>query len=1355
MADLREIFANVGIVPGARMAPSISQFTAENPFAREAYIGSLQQEQNQLEAAAGLGFNQEVSAAYESPTSATVRKFKQAEEDSYGWGDLLGDVTDVLDTLASYTRSGVRELGEAYYGSRLGEALNDQLNLVGLGKSDWERQVTIENNRGSWNDFLTQGREHATTKDFINQVSPDAPGWVKTTAGIVGDIALDPLTYIPIAGTTKIAAKQAVTAGDKALLRAVESAGRNQIAEALAVKATEVGLQADDAVVRLIKGAAQRGRGGLTRGAIERAGLDAAKIEALNLPSLERAFLSMRIPKSRIAAEAAEATKGALKKVLGETSAANWYRTIKITDLNGERAMVGILRGKEQDLKKIWAAVSTLGLDDKAMIGSRGWGTRIAARMMKDVESSIGKVSDEASVSLTHAVEQGIDDVGAKAFGNTFNSVADEMVARGLMTADQVIPNYVPHYTTKEAMAFGKGGSAEAKEVQRFISKVSDSAGFLQERTLTAQDTFLGRTLETGSIQEINGISSEFGFKMFEDDIREITVRYLGTAQNEIGRDIIRKGLVDAGVATDKGIVRSLSDDELKQMAEATAQAKSVRTKIDDLRGKSFNTRKKVISDGKKAVLAERRVLSKEITRLENQVKDIGRKRVTLASKVTKAEEELASYQSIVDVLQRQLDNQGLATEAKLAAQVDLKKAVAKFDNAKVEYYAAKDELESFLQKHTALARPSEKRTAASGRLNSAKNQKALVEGLPAREENLNELQSALIQARKRIDDIEADIGIYDFELEQMLPPRPKAVKALEKPQKQLDTLVNAKSANLAEIGQIDSLVLKNENVVKNIDAVRQQLDEVLARTPYKGRKASSEAIGELKERGQELSDSLKQIGNSYVWADGTNATRPLLEAVDAMARDEGLAWIYDAKQIILGRKQDTLEDLIRTMKDPNFGSLIEYKLHNGMASLTESKQIPQWLDEALQVQVKIVDPEFLPGLQKFLEKFNSLWKAYALARPGAVARNAMGSGTNVYLDRGIEAIGSVNDFMKFHVMFKKNPEGYLDDALKVWSKEEVDMMDRAMSIVSGSGGGQSLVETERNLLNPGTWNPVNKDFKALHVFGKANEEVETILRGGHAYDVLKSGGSDSLALATVEKWHFNYRDITNFDRRMKKVFPFWMFFSRNTALQAHVWTHSLRRLNQYMRIRRNIEGGQSDPLAPDWVTGSGAIGVNFNPKGNTTYMDIGLPPFDFIRNIQEPQKILGNINPLIKLPIEGIFNKNLNTGGNFNNVRDAGLVYGTLGRIPGVSAFFEDTGSGDKAITPFKLQVINSLLPGLANASRLGGGTPKAAWPAWVSYFTGVSFSQVTPEMREAQLRAAERELSAAEYKKKMLEEM
>ena len=295
--------------------------------------------------------------------------------------------------------------------------------------------------------------------------------------------------------------------------------------------------------------------------------------------------------------------------------------------------------------------------------------------------------------------------------------------------------------------------------------------------------------------------------------------------------------------------------------------------------------------------------------------------------------------------------------------------------------------------------------------------------------------------------------------------------------------------------------------------------------------------------------------------------------------------------------------------------------------------------------------------------------------------------------------------------------------------------MDEALKVIAATGGGLAPAEFHTGFIHGLSANPLNADFAPLRGVRHANESIEAVVRGGHAYDVLKRGGSTDLAIDTVTKWHFNYRDISNFDRKMKNVIPFWAFFSKNIGLQAHVWTHELPKLNRtYFNLQRNMGHGQPQEVgAPGWLTGSMPLPLSINPGGVSTYLNPGLPTTQFAQDAQnavsDPTKLLSNLAPWFQLPIEGVAGKNLYTGAPNTGYRDAG----PLGMIPGMSHMpgFAQAASGDAAVTPFAKDILQGAMPWLGQANRFSGNDPAGSATSWL---TGVSVNRVTPAQRKAE---------------------
>ena len=181
-------------------------------------------------------------------------------------------------------------------------------------------------------------------------------------------------------------------------------------------------------------------------------------------------------------------------------------------------------------------------------------------------------------------------------------------------------------------------------------------------------------------------------------------------------------------------------------------------------------------------------------------------------------------------------------------------------------------------------------------------------------------------------------------------------------------------------------------------------------------------------------------------------------------------------------------------------------------------------------------------------------------------------------------------------------------------------------------------------------------------------------MRGSHAFDVMLrqmgEEGFDNIDAAVrvaqdhVEQFHFNYRDISEFDRAAKRVVPFWTFFSRNMALQSMVWAKTPQKLNRsYFNLKRNLElQSDEEAVVPGWFEELGAIRTPFGePDGGKVYFTPDLPSLRFREDVQkisgfdddggfDPLRLATDTTPFLKVPLEMMQNRELFTGGEFKN---------------------------------------------------------------------------------------------------------
>jgi len=270
-------------------------------------------------------------------------------------------------------------------------------------------------------------------------------------------------------------------------------------------------------------------------------------------------------------------------------------------------------------------------------------------------------------------------------------------------------------------------------------------------------------------------------------------------------------------------------------------------------------------------------------------------------------------------------------------------------------------------------------------------------------------------------------------------------------------------------------------------------------------------------------------------------------------------------------------------------------------------------------------------------------------------------SAFSMYLEAGLAAFKNMKRMGEFLELRNKYPEDYLARAANRGMKD-VAGMDAAFSAVAGSGSGQVVSEFVTEVGRGLSAKPWSADFAAYRGVRSANEKIESLIRATHAYTVIERGGTAAQAMDVVTKWHFNYRDLTAHDRRMKDFFPFWSFFSNNVALQAHIFTHELPKLNRtVMNIKRNTEQDGNLEGAPDYMQGQMLFGGNRDAQGSQRFFDAGLPSMQFISDAgtlqNNPLALVGGMaSPMLSLPAQALFNRDTLTGRGWTDPKDFAL---------------------------------------------------------------------------------------------------
>lgn len=387
--------------------------------------------------------------------------------------------------------------------------------------------------------------------------------------------------------------------------------------------------------------------------------------------------------------------------------------------------------------------------------------------------------------------------------------------------------------------------------------------------------------------------------------------------------------------------------------------------------------------------------------------------------------------------------------------------------------------------------------------------------------------------------------------------------------------------------------------------------------------------------------------------------------------------------------------------------------------------------------------------LRRAYMEYHQMFKTYATMSTGFLVRNAM-SATFMNSVAGVSTENMRLGIQATKALRKHGVDGWLGPkGLNITDPAEIKMWQEALRGAEATGRG--VAEDFRSpIINGGAAHralqKVQKN-RLTDAFAKGNDLVERAVRLPMALDTLKSGGTFDDAVYRISRYHFDYTDLSAMDEAAKQFIPFWIWTTKNLPLQ---WTEQLLRPSSYNAYNQLKERNPvtADIAQPSWLSESGPMGLFndwvLNPdlpmsrmgstaKGLTTLSGLG-----------------GQLNPLIKAPIEHLAGKTLGTNVPF--AQEAGKAKGLDKAIAkGLELIGVDSrnAEGQLTISPELSTQLGSIIPLLGKAERLSGGlvggkpTYNERWLTSVLTELGVPVRKVGPRQQRGELISRQFKLS------------
>jgi len=462
-----------------------------------------------------------------------------------------------------------------------------------------------------------------------------------------------------------------------------------------------------------------------------------------------------------------------------------------------------------------------------------------------------------------------------------------------------------------------------------------------------------------------------------------------------------------------------------------------------------------------------------------------------------------------------------------------------------------------------------------------------------------------------------------------------------------------------------------------------QKLQELL--TQLKDLTASMRAPAVIKESFEQQIDVIKKT------IDDLNATAALLDPA-AKARALTVNGDFGRLQI-----QQVLDELARAPFDippagAKWSEYVDY-VGRGVKGLNP-ETLPdigarELVAEYLQNAQRLGDKEFAGRTKQFIQWYTGWSKANYTASPGFHLRNSVGN-VFQFVVAGGDPINGINGGTIFKSLQRKINRGltvreavlelveepgfvtkFLQDSpgLKGLTRPKaqgaqqfnqlVNLIEESFNLSGNVGFGQfgevgtALGTKPRGFLLRETPSrvPVLREAGDAYAWlmtknRQFGTEIENFNRFGLMWDGLVKGLSPQEAAARVDKYLLNYQEYSKLDKAARTVFPFWTFMSRNAPLAFQFAITNPKAYAWYNSFRRNLEGQSEEEGGlgiPDYEKERGLFATKEEGFGALFPGNAFKPSLPFqgagetVLNqlISEPQSLLGNVNPLFRVPVE------------------------------------------------------------------------------------------------------------------------
>lgn len=517
---------------------------------------------------------------------------------------------------------------------------------------------------------------------------------------------------------------------------------------------------------------------------------------------------------------------------------------------------------------------------------------------------------------------------------------------------------------------------------------------------------------------------------------------------------------------------------------------------------------------------------------------------------------------------------------------------------------------------------------------------------------------------------------------------------------------------------------------------------------------ASTKQIKSLYSKSGKV-DDLKARQTLFIMRDWIENNRKTIASLaenpdDPVNKAFAAAGIADGKLIELEfRRQDALErlaiaeqpaffrDVVKAYSDEWQKAAKKAGILKDQASLNEMGLPGLYGNEeavkVLQNVARINRPGVAADLSRFMSGYTRFFKAYATLSPGFHVRNTTSNIFSIF-SAGAD-IENMSEGFRLYRSFAEHARkgGDLESWLQTLPADKVDNARIGAEVMLGLGGGR----TDEALSDFVKQGGVIRDNPLLRWSHRTGHGVEGSGRFMLAYDSAVKGMDMSTSFERTHRYMIDYFNRSMLDESMRDIVPFWMWMSRNLPLQLiNRWANPKSYL-VYEKFARNF-GLSISPQEgiPSYMQEQGGIRI-----GEDSFLSPDLPFSRIDQQIQEianPRRLLGYVNPGIRVPLEVLGGTKFSSGIPFNDKYQK-LVGPFAAFKPVLEAMgqVEYNSKGEPVVTERAMYAILGMIPPIGTAERLFPSTEqyKEKNAQSLLSFAGVPIRTVDKEAKEKEL--------------------